>query len=235
MTISNCVQDFTDLFVMLHPETEVDMILRPYFKHPDAIVQAATRLSWVQFAPYFALRDPSIIESSSDAQLYLKLLWSAMNTPQLMAIHLKIMIDAAEILGTLRLLCVVRSSREILLSSDVFSKSVYKLMSCDKCDALVGLLNLLLCLVSPLVDDFKSKLASAGKRHSKKTSATSKESFSEKWSHEYDWKSKELFSTPELSAKLRPLLSSAYQQVKSLAFALDWILKTDMNEIGKYM
>lgn len=230
MIISSCVQDHCDLFMTLHPDTEIDACLRPYFKNPDVVVQAATRLSWIQFTPYLALRDPMTVESPEDVCLYLGLLGSAVNKPQLMAIHLGIMIDAAEILGTLRLLCMTRSNRDVLLSSNIFPRAISPVLSCDKQDALVGSLNLLLCLLSPLMDDFKSKLddkKTSQKRESKKISRL------EKWSCKYDWWSKLVSKVPDLSARLRPLLSSRQEEVGNLASALAWVLETDISKIGE--
>lgn len=99
-----------------------------YFKYPNPIVQLVCKLTYYQFSYYLYQSKPELIDNPEDVLYYARLLCTASESKQLVAMEANLCMDATDLLKVLQCLTVSESNRKTLFSSKYFPRAITNLL-----------------------------------------------------------------------------------------------------------
>jgi len=128
LVISNCLSDSVDLYMRLHPQTDVSGALMPYFKFPNPTVQLACKMTYYLFSYYLQQSSPGSVDCPDDLGDYTRLLYAASQSPEFVVMKGRLFLDATELLKLISRLCVSEKNRLVVASSDKFPDAAINLL-----------------------------------------------------------------------------------------------------------
>ncbi len=122
--VNNCLSDNTDLYMRLHPDTDINGAFTSYFKHPDSIVRIVCQLTYYQFSYYLQQSNPGSTDSPDIMSNYIRLLHIASENKQFVARQDKLFLDATDLMKVLKCLCTSTQNRSSLVESSEFHNAI---------------------------------------------------------------------------------------------------------------
>lgn len=200
----------------LHPHTDVDGALKPYFKYPDSMVKWVCQLTYHQFAYYLHQSNPGMVDCPGAISSYSKLLFEASRSKEFIARLDKLSLDATDLIKTLQCLCCSPQNRQHMIENSYFQKATTNLLLTGEEKETECVLTLLLACLTEC-----QPITLARKKGKKEFEERLIEDSREQA------KMKLLSCIPEVIHQLESLLASQYESVKKLCSAVLWRLQAD--------
>ncbi len=126
--VSNCLSDGVDLYMRLHPLTDVEGALTPYFQCPDSTIQLVCKMTYNQFCYYLHQSKPGSVDCADDLAAYADLLCASSRSPEFVVRKDNLFLEAAELLKVINRMCVSDSNRLAIASNVKFHEATEALL-----------------------------------------------------------------------------------------------------------
>ena len=123
LIVNNCLSDNVDLYMRLHPDTDINGAFASYFEYPDSIVRLVSKLTYHHFSYYIQQSNPGSADCSEAIVDYLRLLHTASKSKDFVARQDKLFLDATDLMKILRCLCSSAKNRTSLVQSPDFHRA----------------------------------------------------------------------------------------------------------------
>ena len=148
LTISNCTQNYMDLYMNIYGDTDILEILKPYFNSSNPLVASCAKFIRNNFALYIHKTKPGTIDNPEHINELVDQLKASCTPSPLTAAAISL--EPADILKMLQLLSVSEKNRLVLIEHPKFEEIIdYLLHKSKDEEAVVHTLNLFLRLLSP--------------------------------------------------------------------------------------
>lgn len=148
LTISNCTQNYMDLYMNIYGDTDILEILKPYFNSSNPLVASCAKFIRNNFALYIHKTKPGTIDNPEHINELVDQLKASCTPSPLTAAAISL--EPADILKMLQLLSVSEKNRLVLIEHPKFEEIIdYLLHKSKDEEAFVHTLNLFLRLLSP--------------------------------------------------------------------------------------
>lgn len=128
LIVSNCLSDNIDLYMRLHPDTDINGALTSYFEYPDSIVRLVCQLTYHQFSYYLHQTNPGSTDCPDSVSNYTHLLCTASKSKGFVATLDKLFLDATDLMKTLQCLCTSGNNRQSLVECPEFREAITNLL-----------------------------------------------------------------------------------------------------------
>ena len=218
--VGNCLSDNVDLYMRLHPDSDITGTFISYFKYPDSIVRLVCKLTYHKFAYYLHQSNPSSIDCSETISNYAQLLRASSESKHFVARVEKLFLEATDLLQVLQCLCTSTNNRQAMITNLEFHKAVTNLLIRGGEKEIECVLDLLLTCLTEEQPIARTK--DKGKRREMQTSELPNEDSRESTR-------KELLSYfPEIVHQLESVLASPHgdsESLKTLCSAVLWYIQ----------
>lgn len=127
LIVSNCLSDNADLYMRLHPETDIQRVLTPYFSCPNSLVELVCKLTYYQFSYYLHHSSHGSIDSPDDVAMYVHLLCDSSLSKDLVAKKDNLLLDANDLLKIIQQLCISSINQMALVTNGKFQTAIVNL------------------------------------------------------------------------------------------------------------
>ena len=148
LTISNCTQNYMDLYMNIYGDTDILEILKPYFNCSNPLVASCAKFIRNNFALYIHKTKPGTIDNPEHINELVDQLKVSCTPSPLTATAISL--ETTDVLKMLRLLSISEKNRLALIEHPKFEEITNHLLHKSKDEeAVVHTLNLFLSLLSP--------------------------------------------------------------------------------------
>lgn len=222
LVVGNCLSDNVDLYMQLHPETDITGAFTSYFNYPNSIVRLVCKLTYHQFSYYL---HPGSIDCPDTISYYAQLLLISSESKLFIVREEKLFLDATDLLKVLQCLCTSTNNRRAIVTNHEFHKAITNLLLREGKKEIECALNLLLTYLTEGQPIVKTDLEQEKRKKGEvQISGLPKEDSREHAREEL------LCYFPEIVHQLESVLASpcgAAENLKKLCSAMLWRIKAN--------